>query len=511
MDTDLVVRAQNGDEEAFASLAVAAGDRLHAVAHRILRDIDLAEDATQQALLTVWRDLPQLRDPARFDAWSYRLLVRACYAEARRTRRWAPNLRLLPADQPATDGRLGPGRRSRPARARVPAPFHRSSRGGGLAPLPRHAARRGRRDPRRPRRDGQIPSTSCDAWATCGTRCRLAADRAGGDSMSTDRDTTRIVRSWLEEGVTALPDRVLDAVLDQVPATSQRRPWWPARRFKEMNNVWKLAIAAAAVVVVAIVGINLLPRERRIVAGPVPSPTPIRLHHPTPTPSPSTASNLNYVGNFAPGTTYVMNDPCCTGPARGSASRCQALDGSRSIPVVLGKNAIGDPESYDIYLSPHRVGNLYTGGCNWRGTALDPPVGPTVDDLATALVAQAGPGASPPVPVTVGGHPGMKVELSISEGHRRGHMRLGWRLRASSAGGTAAGNPISAPPRGRTGTSSTTRSTSSTSTVRARSSTRCTCRARRLANLAELDQVVASIKFKSASQSPSGPSASTSP
>ena len=101
MDTDLVVRAQNGDEEAFASLAVAAGDRLHAVAHRILRDTDLAEDATQQALLSIWRDLPQLRDPARFDAWSYRLLVRACYAEARRTRHWTPNLRLLPVDAPA--------------------------------------------------------------------------------------------------------------------------------------------------------------------------------------------------------------------------------------------------------------------------------------------------------------------------------------------------------------------------------------------------------------------------
>ena len=105
MDTELVVRAQGGDEGAFASLAVAVGDRLHAVAHRILRDIDLAEDATQQALLNVWRDLPQLRDPARFDAWSYRLLVRACYAEARRTRRWAPNLRLLPVDEPmAADG-----------------------------------------------------------------------------------------------------------------------------------------------------------------------------------------------------------------------------------------------------------------------------------------------------------------------------------------------------------------------------------------------------------------------
>ena len=40
------------------------------------------------------------RDPARFDAWSYRLLVRACYAEGKKTHRWAPNLRLLPTDEP---------------------------------------------------------------------------------------------------------------------------------------------------------------------------------------------------------------------------------------------------------------------------------------------------------------------------------------------------------------------------------------------------------------------------
>ncbi|HEY6058875.1 MAG TPA: sigma-70 family RNA polymerase sigma factor [Candidatus Limnocylindrales bacterium] len=106
MDTALVVRAQHGDEEAFASLAFAIGDRLHAVAHRILRDTDLAEDATQQALLAIWRNLPQLRDPARFDAWSYRLLVHACYAEGRRTRTWSPNLRALPSPEPASAGGL---------------------------------------------------------------------------------------------------------------------------------------------------------------------------------------------------------------------------------------------------------------------------------------------------------------------------------------------------------------------------------------------------------------------
>ena len=100
MDTDLVVRAQRGDREAYALLASGIADRYLSVARRILRDIDLAEDATQQALLTIWQDIPQLRDPARFDAWSYRLLVRACYAEGRKERRWAPNLRLLSADEP---------------------------------------------------------------------------------------------------------------------------------------------------------------------------------------------------------------------------------------------------------------------------------------------------------------------------------------------------------------------------------------------------------------------------
>ena len=107
VDTDLVVRAQHGDSGAYALMASEIADRYLAVARRILRDIDLAEDATQQALLAIWQDLPQLRDPGRFEAWSYRLLVRACYAEGRKERRWAPNLRLLPVDEPAADDDLG--------------------------------------------------------------------------------------------------------------------------------------------------------------------------------------------------------------------------------------------------------------------------------------------------------------------------------------------------------------------------------------------------------------------
>lgn len=88
MDTDLVRRAQRGDREAFGVLATGIGERMRRVAYGILRDVHLAEDATQQAALDMWRDLPQLRDPARFDAWSHRLLVRACHAEGREARRW---------------------------------------------------------------------------------------------------------------------------------------------------------------------------------------------------------------------------------------------------------------------------------------------------------------------------------------------------------------------------------------------------------------------------------------
>ena len=101
MQQALVDLARRGDEEAFADLARAVGDRLMAIAFRILRDADRAEDAVQQALVTAWRELPSLRDDDRFDAWLRKILVHACYAEARRRRTWAANVRVLPTDGPA--------------------------------------------------------------------------------------------------------------------------------------------------------------------------------------------------------------------------------------------------------------------------------------------------------------------------------------------------------------------------------------------------------------------------
>ncbi len=101
MDRDLVEQAQHGDREAFAILARTRGDTLFGVARRILRDVGLAEDAVQQALVIAWRELPGLRDPDRFEPWLHRIVVRACYGEARRRREWTANVRLLPVDGPA--------------------------------------------------------------------------------------------------------------------------------------------------------------------------------------------------------------------------------------------------------------------------------------------------------------------------------------------------------------------------------------------------------------------------
>lgn len=93
----LVEAAKSGDTAAFELLVRQQVDRLYGAARIMLREVDLAEDAVQQTLVRAWRDLPKLRDPDRFGPWLQKLLVRACYDEARNRRRWSAAVRVLPA------------------------------------------------------------------------------------------------------------------------------------------------------------------------------------------------------------------------------------------------------------------------------------------------------------------------------------------------------------------------------------------------------------------------------
>lgn len=103
MTAEEVELAMRGDHDAFAALIGAATNRVYSLACLILRDTDRAEDATQEAIVRAWRELPRLRDPARFDAWLRRLVVNACYDEARQVRRRAEVSLLSAGDRSSAD------------------------------------------------------------------------------------------------------------------------------------------------------------------------------------------------------------------------------------------------------------------------------------------------------------------------------------------------------------------------------------------------------------------------
>ena len=159
MHRALVDRAKQGDSEAFDALARAVGDRCMAIACRILRDADLAEDAVQAALITAWRELRTLRDPDRFEPWLHRILTHECYAEARRrSRRSADD--PGPADRrarPTPAGILTVDDRDQLERA-LPEADPRAARHPRLPSLPRAATARGRRPTRHPARDREVPT-----------------------------------------------------------------------------------------------------------------------------------------------------------------------------------------------------------------------------------------------------------------------------------------------------------------------------------------------------------------
>ena len=245
--------------------------------------------------------------------------------------------------------------------------------------------------------------------------------------MSTDRDVDRIVRSWLDEGVTTLPDRVLDNVLDQVPATPQRRAWWPARRFRDMNTNARYLSAVAAVAVVAVIGVLALPRLGDIggpSSTPTPSPTPSPSPTPTPTaspsPSPTGGPGAVHDGPLAPAT-YTIGP---AGPE--SFMACAAPTGCTNTVAVeltvpdgwsgVGNDSIwltdgGNEPPAGAGLLFVRGADLYVDPCGAEPGTIK--VGPKVEDFAEALAAHPVLDVTTPVDVTLAGHSGRYVDLQV--------------------------------------------------------------------------------------------------
>ena len=289
MDRDLVEAARNGDREAYVDLIRARSDRLFAIAQRILRDIDRAEDALQDALVIAWRDLKSLRDPDRFDAWLQRLVINVCIAQATRERRRTANLRVLPA---VTDRRSRrPAQRGRPgrARARIPTAAARTAGDPRPAPLSRVCSLGDRRDPRNPRRDGPftaVPRASGDAGRT--RRRSTNHDRAGATGMTQQRDIERLLDALFSEGPTVGSDRLIHVVADRIQREPQRASWhmrWG--RSRRTADVRLAIVGLAALVLAAIVGLGVMGQLPSVVP-PLPSllrPTAEASTRPSPRPS----------------------------------------------------------------------------------------------------------------------------------------------------------------------------------------------------------------------------------
>ena len=247
--------------------------------------------------------------------------------------------------------------------------------------------------------------------------------------MSADRDVNRIVRSWLEEGVSALPDRVLDTVLDQLPATPQRRALWPVRRFGEMNSIAKFAIAAAAVAVVAFVGLRLLPGEGNI-GGPGPSPSASLASSPTPAPPSATASPSasNVPARFPEGplqagpytvAPFTSGVGMCHVPPQAGCSETDADNTIRvTITVPDGWSGIDSALWLEENQPPSgaalgfgRGAWLLSDPCKYIPT--DVPVGPTVADFVDAVAAHPILDTTAPVDVTLAGYSGRYFDLQV--------------------------------------------------------------------------------------------------
>jgi hypothetical protein len=224
--------------------------------------------------------------------------------------------------------------------------------------------------------------------------------------MSTDQDTARIVRSWLQVDEHESADGVLEAVFALLDATPQRRSWWPARRIGDMNSFLKVGIAAAAIVVVAIAGVAIFNRDSRpgVVATPTPSAS---TESQTPEPTPDAHAYLPS-GSVEVGRHGFSLDEVRFSfeiPTPGWISSAGAFPEGANL--LLGIR--GQPTA--TWLLIWAIDGVYADPCNGEPA---PVAGPTAADLAAEVAGIPGIElVDGPTDVTVGGQPAKHVVIRI--------------------------------------------------------------------------------------------------
>jgi hypothetical protein len=231
--------------------------------------------------------------------------------------------------------------------------------------------------------------------------------------MSADRDVTRIVRSWLHEDTHEDADRILNLVLDEIDTTPQRRPGWLARRFPSLNtNIVRLGVAAAAIVLAVILGINYFSAPN-VGNDPDASPSPSAAASAAASPKPLPT----VLGTpLSPGTYFLtsfpvqltVEVPTFEPPAEWVAG---CSDGGVLEQSVCTKST---PTANVMAIGFPVVDNVVADPCG-SGELLDPPIGPTVDDLVSAIANLAGFGTTTPLDIKVDGFDGKQFTVTAPD------------------------------------------------------------------------------------------------
>jgi hypothetical protein len=212
----------------------------------------------------------------------------------------------------------------------------------------------------------------------------------------TENEFDRTARTWLEDGPTQLSDRVLQAALDEIHVTRQRRAWWPARRFSSMPTTIRLAAVIAAVAL-AVFGLGLLTTG----GGPAPNPTPSAM------PSPKGTIVEGDPVALAPGT-YVTADPFLV---KAYLTVPAYWDGHLGGAYHLDVTRLYGPGEVAIEI----FDKLYADACHFEQGIMNPLPGPTVDDLATAMITMPGLESTTPTAVTLGGYAGKQFTITAPD------------------------------------------------------------------------------------------------
>ncbi len=226
--------------------------------------------------------------------------------------------------------------------------------------------------------------------------------------MRTEPDVTRAVRSWLTEGADRMPDRVLESVLDLVPTTPQRRPFWSSRRLPTMTNTTRAALAAVAVIIVALGAIALLPRSSGT-GGPAitPSPSVVPSSAPPVTPSPSASGAL----------TFGLNLPMKAGTYQVAAPFAKPFTVTFPEGWLAAYETQGDvgfhkllPAQGAVWLVADLAKDVYRDPCHTESGRVTPE--PTLDGYVAALTTMVGFEPGPVTDVEIGGHPARTFVLT---------------------------------------------------------------------------------------------------